>query len=286
MESSLINIYLKINMKNYLYLIVIVFLFHSCTKVNTLDDIPARAVVEGYLSDGQPISIKISKEIKFESNDTIAAPINGLNLTIFDNTASNKIFLAGSDSGIYYSPEKIISGHSYTLSFDYQSQKITATTSIPSKPTGFAISTSQVTVTQINIGGGFPGGGGARPNFGDAIALSWTNDDQSFYLTAYKNLETNPESIITGAINFGFARRPTFNQPTQGSTAQINPIQLEYFGSFDVYCMHVQPEYAALYQQTNNTSINLAPPPTNIENGLGIFTGYSVDTLRLVVKKG
>lgn len=272
-------------MKKILYLIFIVYSFHSCTKVSTLEDIPARAVVEGYLSEGQSISIKISKEIKFESNDTIAYPINGLDLSIFDNTANTKILLAGSDSGVYISPEKIISGHSYTLSFDYNNQKVTASTSIPSKPTGFALSTSEVSVTQINIGGGFPGGGG-RPNLGEAIALSWTNTDQSFYLTAYKNLESNPESIITGTINFGFARRPTFNQPTQGSTAQINPIQLEYFGRFDVYCMHVQSEYAALYQQSNNTSINLAPPPTNINNGLGIFTGYAVDTLRLLVKKG
>jgi len=35
----------------------------------------------------------------------------------------------------------------------------------------------------------------------------------------------------------------------------------------------VNPEYAALYQNSGNSTLSLEEPPTNIENGNGIFTG-------------
>ncbi|MGB3531606.1 MAG: hypothetical protein WBB35_19785, partial [Saprospiraceae bacterium] len=80
--------------------------------------------------------------------------------------------------------------------------------------------------------------------------------------------------------------RIAFNPPTQGISAQIQPFQLEYYGLYHIGLLHVQPEYAALYENNNQlSSINIAPPPTNIENGLGIFTGYAQTTLNLLVKK-
>jgi hypothetical protein len=83
----------------------------------------------------------------------------------------------------------------------------------------------------------------------------------------------------------GRNRPPLFNQPTRLSGAEIETPRIQYYGYHDILLLHVQPEYAALYENNGSNSLNLAPPPTNIENGLGIFTGIASDTLRLLVKK-
>jgi len=40
-----------------------------------------------------------------------------------------------------------------------------------------------------------------------------------------------------------------------------------------------------LYETAGTSSISIASPPSNIENGLGIFTGVSSDTVYLEVIK-
>ncbi|MBL7817351.1 MAG: DUF4249 family protein [Saprospiraceae bacterium] len=267
-------------MKNIIYSILIIVTFcGSCTKTDPLSNYAPRAVVEGYLAAGDTIDILIKKEIPFgQDSTTTAEPINNLVVTL--ETEGKTIALTSVDSGHYVSSTRIIAEKTYKLKFDYNGKTITATTTIPPKPKDFKMSASEVTITP------FTPGGGVRPTFPDPVKLTWTNSDQTFYLTAFKNLETSPESIFGGIINFGGRNRPPlFNRPTQTNGAEIEPPRLQYYGNFDVYLMHVQPEYAALYEENGNSSLNLTPPPTNIDNGLGIFTGFAADTLRLYVKK-
>ena len=99
-------------------------------------------------------------------------------------------------------------------------------------------------------------------------------------------METSPEAVFGGTIKFGGRRPPVFNRLTQSNAAEIESRRIEYYGNHLVLLMHVQPEYAALYEENGNSSLNLSPPPTNIDNGLGIFTGFAADTLKLLVKSG
>jgi Domain of unknown function (DUF4249) len=270
-------------MKNIISYIVITSLFFAtaCTKTDPLSTVDARAVVEGYLGAGDTVDIAITKEIPFGSDSSsVAEPIYGLTVSL--EIDGKTIFLQPRDSGHYSANYLIQAEKTYKLKFVYNSQTVTATTTIPPRPQGFKMSASTLTITPINFSGGFPG---TRPTFPDPVQLTWTNSDQTFYLSAFKNLETNQESILTGSINFGRIRRPIFNRPTQSNTTSIEPQRIQYYGNHDVLLMHVQSEYAALYEDTGSSSLNLSPPPTNITNGLGIFTGFAADTLKLYVKK-
>ena len=60
---------------------------------------------------------------------------------------------------------------------------------------------------------------------------------------------------------------------------------LTQFGTYQIIVFRVNPEYAALYKSSGNSTLSLEEPPTNIENGFGIFTGASSDTLYLEVIK-
>ncbi len=256
--------------------------FIACDTGTSLDELEPRAVVEAYLSAGDSIQILVTEEIPFGSQtDTLADPINGLSITL--ESENKTIFLISRGEGIYSSPEQIEEGKKYTLQFVYNGKTILAQTTIPSKPQNFALSVSELTITPFSFGGGFPG---TRPTFPDPVRLTWNNDDQSYYLSAFKNIETTQESIFDGQLIFGGRNRPpSFNRPTQLAGAEIETPRIQYYGMHDILLMHVQPEYAALYETNGSSSLNLAPPPTNIENGLGIFTGYAADTLQLLVKK-
>ena len=55
---------------------------------------------------------------------------------------------------------------------------------------------------------------------------------------------------------------------------------LTQFGTYQIIVFRVNLEYTALF---GSSTLSLEEPPTNILNGLGIFTGVSSDTLYLEV---
>lgn len=266
----------------YCYLSLLLCTLMSCDTSPSLEDLEPRAVVEAYLLAGDSIRVRLTEEIPFGSQtDTLADPINGLVLVL--ESGNKTISLINGEDGIYSSPETIAEGKQYTLRFNYQGKTVSASTTIPAKPKNFSISVAELTIAPFSFGGGFPG---TRPSFPDPVRLTWNNEDQSFYLSAFKNTEATPESIFDGQLVFGGRNRPPlFNRPTQLGGAEIETPRLQYYGTHDIILMHVQPEYAALYETNGTSSLNLTAPATNIENGLGIFTGFAADTLKLLVKK-
>ncbi len=73
------------------------------------------------------------------------------------------------------------------------------------------------------------------------------------------------------------------NVPVQGDEQELSPRSFTYFGRHRVVLYRLNPEYAALYEDLENSSLGLTPPPSNIQNGLGIFTGINADTLYINV---
>jgi hypothetical protein len=53
----------------------------------------------------------------------------------------------------------------------------------------------------------------------------------------------------------------------------------EYLGTHRIILYRILPDYSALYDVNSNSSQNLTSPDSDIENGLGIFTGINADTL-------
>jgi len=62
-------------------------------------------------------------------------------------------------------------------------------------------------------------------------------------------------------------------------------MEFKYYGRHYLILYKINPEYAALYESTGNSSQNLRTPNSNIKNAQGIFTAVNSDTLLLNVKK-
>jgi Domain of unknown function (DUF4249) len=265
----------------YITLIFIPFFMAACQKESTSPTFKDELVVEGYLREGQNVSLKLSRQTPFATNTRQSdEDIDNLNITI--ECENRKYTLSPLGKGSYSSNALVVaSGKTYSISFSYNNKLVAGSTTVPSHPTDVKQSATQIGIPSLSS---FNPGSGSFPSFPDPVKVSWSNPDGSYYLVVTENIEANPESINTN--NNGDAPARTFrDEPVQGSSTEIRAMQFQYFGRHRLIVYHLNPEYAALYKDNGSSSQNLASAQTNLSNAKGVFTATSSDTLYLNVRK-
>lgn len=254
----------------------IISILASCEKAEQQSTNSDKVVVEGYLKADQKATISVTKEIAYASNDSTEMPIEGLEIMLTNNDISEVMVDKG--SGIYESSTLVVKANEkYSFSFEYNGKSISSETIIPEKPLKYCASASSITIAAFSAGSGAP------PSFPQPIKLTWTNSDNRYFLVVVENIETNPTPIFDSTK---FELKKAFrNQPQQTNYYELSMRSFSYYGTHRVILFNLNPEYAALYDNTGSTSLNLTTPQSNIEGGLGIFTGVNSDTVFLEVKK-
>lgn len=275
-------------MKNICYLFCFYFGFIACEQesIATLDT--STAVVDAYIFVGQPIdSIRITQSFSYADADTNLVTLDQLEVRLKEG--ANSYTLQSIGNGYYqYSDLKIVEGKTYTLEFEYNSKKISASTYTPLTKL-VSSSASEVALYKVDLTQGFGAASNLRANAETApIELQWNNSEGDYYYVVVENLENKPEDIIIlpdgttlEGRQFQFISRPEI--------MDFYPIrvqrELQQFGKHRAIVYRVNPEYAALYELNGSSSVSITQPPSNINNGLGIFTGVSSDTVYFEVKK-
>lgn len=267
----------------FILIIILLILFggvSGCTtqSQNRFEDIP---VVEAYLKQGEPISLKISQQIAI-GGDVVKQSLDNLDIKFYEN--DEIISLQSQGNGTYKSNAQTLvkANKTYKMSFEYNGNITSAYTTIPSEPVDFTQSATSVKAfNPNNIGGGMGGGGFSIPT---NLKLEWKNNDNGYYVVVIENIENSPELINTSTEGGNLSRAFRIT-PTQTNNTEIRPMQFVYYGNHKLYLYHIQADYALLYNSGSNTSQNLYTPTTSITNGVGIFTGMSGKTLDLNVYK-
>lgn len=269
-------------MKNLYYTIVFlaVLLANSCTKdaglIDTSDRLP---VVESYLFSGQSLdSFRVTTTLSYLDTLEELQTLDDLDIVISDGTISYPLQAIG--EGYYKNEELLIeSGQSYEMVFDYEGEQITALTYVPEKKEA-SLSLNEISVEKIELGTmGFP-------TNTDPITVSWENTESDYYYVLIENIEEELEYINENVANFEFRNPGIRTQPEIIDGYNIDTRRsLQYFGTHQVIVFRVNPEYAALYATRESTSTSIIEPASNIENGLGIMTGVSSDTLYFEVNR-
>lgn len=251
----------------------------ACQDNLTTSVAPQKAVVEAYLSPNNTMDILVTKELPFSDTTTAVQPITNLTVQIqYDNKI---ITLKSGNNGHYTSDVKVDSNKTYRLFFDYGGKTVEATTTIPAKPTGFSESVYEIKIAQFTQGGG---GGFGIPQ-PDPVKLVWNNPNNDFFLVVAHNTENYPEEINIRPAGVNIPSRQFRSRPQATSAYEIRPRQFVYYGRHDMILYRINGEYASLHDDSGSNSLNLTAPYTNVKNGLGIFTGVSADTLKLLVSK-
>lgn len=225
-----------------------------------------KAVVESFLQPGLPAVVKISKEIPFDGDSTQNYYLQGLNVIIKYQGQSFKLT---NDSLGYYSSRAfpILAGKDYTLSFTYNGFEVSAIATIPERPVNIKSSATSMTIPVWS--GGF---GSSRPVFPEPIQVNWDNPLNDYHYVVIKNLDTS-----SAQIEGGFRQGRYFtSSPDQSNSINISFNRFRYYGRNLILVYRVQSEYAQLYSTVETNSQNLTNVPTNVKNGLGIFTGVNI----------
>jgi len=258
-----------------------VLLFLACEKQSREDIESKTTVVEGYLHAGKTIdSLKITQSLSLAIADNVIA-LDDLVVNISDS--SNQYTLHSIGNGIYQNAELIIENDkNYRLEIERDGAIVSAETYIPNKKEA-QISLPEVELPKIELNGtiGIPTG-----SF-DAVDITWDNSEGDYYYVSIRNIENNPEIVNENdETNDELSRRFIISEPQISSFYAIFPRrEFSHYGTHQIIVYRVNPEYAALYESSGNSTLSLEEPPTNIENGFGIFTGASSDTLYLEVVK-
>jgi hypothetical protein len=260
-------------MKKIIYLIAFCSIV-SCknTVVTGFQDKP---VVESYLYADLTPTVKVSKLIAFTSDMVYSdMDVNKLVIDILEVGSGKKYSLSLTGDGLYGNKDLIIAaGKTYQLSFPYNGTVVTASTVVPQKPVNMKLSATGIVISEMGVpGSGWP----------SSIDITWTNTDQSFYFIYVKNVEAVKTPIDT--------RSPTGNdffrnQPINSDHYELNPRSFKFYGLHRVILYKIQPEYVLFFQENGGSSLSISEIKANIENGLGIFTGISSESIYLYVGK-
>lgn len=238
-----------------------------------------RPVVESVLHPGREIEVNVDRLIAFiEDPEYGSDDINSLSLTLSTDAQDFPLYPLGEGNYTDSSQVTITAGGWYSLKFQYNGEEVVAETVIPAKPIDFVASDTEIEITAPTGG---PGSGGTFP---EPIELSWTNDDNSYYLVVVENTEDDPEAIFETEGDDAPPPRFFRNEPFQSNVFEINARQFQYYGAHRIVLFHINAEYVSLYSDNGSNSQNLTEPNSNVVNGYGIFTGINSDTLALEVK--
>ncbi|MEH0158662.1 DUF4249 family protein [Limibacter armeniacum] len=272
---------MTMTIKKYMAVVLLAFtVIQACTTFETYSEYEPLPVVEGYLKAGSPISIKVTEDLPFGAEDSTFVTLDDLEISI--GYGSETYTMTAEGEGIYSLAIIPQEGETYTMSFEHNGIQISGYTTIPYHPENFNLSTDQISVTVKSDGYM------ERPQYSDPVYSEWTGDADDYYLVVLENLEEAPVSILELSDDEeeeDIPMRGFRSQPVQGLAFQIMPQSFNYYGDYNVILYHLNADYASLYEDNSSelSSISLSPPPSNIENGLGIFTGMSTDTLTISV---
>lgn len=273
-------------MRHYSLVFALFFLLFGACEETSIDSIETDTpVVTSYLYAGQPLdSLRVTLAFSYGRADTQLVTLDDLEIEVSEGSETYALTPFG--EGYYRQPNlQVATNRSYNLAFDWQGTSITATTFVPERRSA-QLSSAIIEMQKITTSGGFPIGGFTQV---DPIEINWDNPEGDYYYVLIENIEEDPEytNDLIADIEEDLGRRfSLITEPSITDFHSINPRrEITQFGTHRVIVFRVTPEYAALYQTSSASSQSLAEPPSNIENGLGIFTGVSSDTLYFEVKK-
>jgi hypothetical protein len=265
-----------INYKRILFSSVVLLLFTAAACKKDAADYSALPVVEAYLMPGKNVEVRVSLQKDLVDTNAYGIPVSGLSLTVSNGTATKTLTEDKTGHYILNDLTFIKARAVISLSFSYNNLPVTASTVVPDKPSQIVTSSDTVTIPKQVFGS-------AQTPF-VPVNLSWANTGSYNHIVVFRYLETF-KSIISNRFNSDTTTSVEVNA-VKASGYELTQGTFRYYGNYKVILMRVNQEYIDMLKNSSTSSQNLTNAPTNVKNGLGIFTAMQADTLskNLLVK--
>lgn len=256
-------------------IVLLLFLAAACKK-DTATSYSALPVVEAYLMPNKKVEVRISLQKQLVDTNAYGTAITGLTLQISNGSTTQT--LTEDKAGHYVLDDLsfVKSKGVYRLSFTYNGLPVTASTTVPDKPSPISTSADTVTIPKMVFG--------TDPTAFIPVYLNWSNTGSYNHIVVFKYQETW-KSLISSRFNSDTTTSVELNA-VKASTYELTERTFRYYGRYMVILMRVNQEYLDMLNSSSTSSQNLTNAPTNVTNGLGIFTAMEADTLstKILVK--
>lgn len=255
-------------MKHLIFIQSIAFciIFFSCQNSAITVADANQVVVNAFIKEGDTIKMDITRQFVFNTSDSIFEPISDLSIKIVDG--ATEVTMISDGKGKYHSSIVAKVGKQYHFSFIYNNKQISSSCTVPSRPNNLTQSAYQLIHNSTDH------------SLNTSVTLKWDNPDSTYYMV---NLYCT-ESTLT-PIYYTTDSRSRSIEPFIADSLVLSDRNFSYYGRHRVVLYHVNREFYELYKRYSSNAEKLTNPPTNITNGLGIFTAYATDTLWVYVRK-
>jgi len=266
----------QINIRRSLIVLVLGLLAGGCNN-NPVIPNETQIVLRGYLYAGQPVqNIQLTSSISIVSTDTVDPPISNASVVLTKGGTSYTLTANPAQPGFYHYPGNNLSvatGDDFTIQVDYDGQRVTAETIVPTQPQQVMLSTNTVRFQQDTVETRF----GRRLSIVglDTAVVTWSNPNADYFYVVIESIDSTRQLLRNDSL---FARRFVSN-PSNEASYTINNNSILYTGKQVLRLYHVNKEYADLYLSRQQDTYSLNEPLSNVHNGLGIFSAFASDSL-------
>lgn len=250
-------------------------------------------VVEGYITAGEPVNDLLIKETAPLIADSILeVPIGRAEVRLQRAGGESLLLDYQPATGRYATPAgsdyPILSDEEYQLEVSLDGETATASTIVPEAPTGLALSDSVLIIPPLTLS--FALREQIETLFDEQQAtLTWNGPPDRYYFVVIENrVETLDPILPEGVPQDGQDLLSSFrfiSEPSQQTSFQVIAIAMETYGLHVATVYSVNQEYVDLFNSAAQDSRDLNEPPSNISNGLGIFTAFAVDSIAFEVRR-
>jgi len=258
--------------KDCLTIVSLLVVLQACN----FDDDPLpveQLVVEAFLYAHEPVDdIHIFTSIPITTDTAIFPPISNAQVRLIRDEVIYDL-IPSAEAGYYHYPDTdfdVKEGDEFLLEIYYDNRAITATTVVPPAPLNVKINHDTIEIPPL-----VPGVIAELAEI--QLNITWENPGEDLHFAVIENIEPLDELELIIPQQFQPVREAflIIAEPTLDTLQNFNVSSLIYLGTHVAKVYRVNQEYADLYSSRAQDSRDLNEPPTNVVNGLGIFSAFS-----------
>lgn len=241
-----------------------------------------QVVIEAFLFAGEPVQdIRLTATIPLGEDPNSAPTIDDATVRLIKEGVTYALTSAGEDGRYEYLGTDLVvaEGDEFRLEVEYFGRVAWGETVVPAPPVDVAIDADTLFAPNLEFGGGGRrGGGGGGGGFNadeSQVAVAWDNPGDLLHFVVVEGLEDNAEQIFPDQFLERIGRFRFISEPTLDNFFILRLLLLETLGRHQAKVYRVNEEYNQLYENRTQDSRDLNEPPSNIRDGLGVFSAFN-----------
>ncbi len=258
----------KFNSLLYLFFVSACLMGCEQDDGNEMLDIDKLIIVEGYVYAGEPIDhLKLSKI--HGGGSYLPVPVHNAEVRVMQGDFTFQLLENDTTPGLYQQEgndnELPLNYGVLDLEVKFGDQTYTSRTVMPPMMQGLVSSESSIQLSQSN-------------NEAVLALLTWDEVHDGPYCVFIRNMN---DLQPTGHEASATAENP-FLQVVHSNSAQLKAGHFSHYGTYEIYVSAVNAEYVDLFNA--DARLTMTAAPSNISNGLGVFTAFNGQAVTITVE--